>query len=275
MTATTSRREPHEMRKVAREGVLIAGGGAAILLQIANPGVGQGVAEHSDFANRPLDRLRTTMTYVFGVTFGTPEEAEHVSKVVTAVHRKVIGPGYDATDPHLQLWVASTLYDTGVALYERIFGPLDPDTAEIVYQQHSVFGTALQVPASLWPKDRAAFRRYWDDKVATIEVTDEARRVAHDLLHPGKAAPAAIRAGSPLNRLVTAGLLPPRIRDQYGLAWDARRERAFNAFIGMTRATYPHLPTAIREIPKDRYLRDMRRRLGAGQRVMSQPSGAN
>jgi uncharacterized protein (DUF2236 family) len=262
------------MRMIAREGVLIAGGGAAILLQIANPGVGLGVAAHSDFVERPLDRLRTTMTYVFGVTFGSPEEVAHVSKVVTAVHRKVIGPGYDATDPDLQLWVASTLYGVGVALYERIFGPLDPVTADQVYEQYSVLGTALQVPASLWPEDRAAFRKYWDDMIASAEVTDEARRVAHDVLNPGKAAPALIRAGSPLNRLVTTGLLPPRMRQEYRLPWDAARERAFDGFMALTRATYPHLPQLIREAPKERYLRDMRRRLGSGRNVMSQPTGA-
>jgi uncharacterized protein (DUF2236 family) len=269
MTSTPAR-EPIEMRRIAREGVLIAGGGAAILLQVANPGVGRGVAEHSDFVHRPMDRLRTTLTYVFGVTFGTPEEVEFVSKVVTAVHRKVIGPGYDATDPELQLWVAATLYDTGVRFYEEIFGRLDPATADIVYEQHSALGTALQVPPSLWPADRTAFRDYWDHKVATLDVTDEARRVARDLLHPTSAAPALIRAGSPLNRLVTTALLPPRLRSEYRLPWDAKRRRAYDTFLRVTRATYPHLPARIREAPKDRYLRDMRKRLGGGRAVIGQ-----
>jgi uncharacterized protein (DUF2236 family) len=273
VTSTNPASEPYEMREIAREGVLIAGGGAAILLQIANPGVGLGVAAHSDFVHRPLDRLRTTMTYVFGVTFGTPEEVEHVSKVVTAVHRKIVGPGYDANDPKLQLWVAATLYDTGVKLYERIFGELSPTVADRVYEQHALLGTALQVPAELWPVDRAAFRAYWDDMIATVEVTDEARRVARDILFPGKAAPTVVRAGSPLNRLVTTGLLPPRIRAEYNLAWDANRERAFKTFIATTKAIYPHLPNAVREAPKQRYLRDMRRRLDSGHQLMSQAAG--
>jgi uncharacterized protein (DUF2236 family) len=274
VTSTNVPSEPHEMRQIAREGVLIAGGGAAILLQIANPGVGLGVAAHSDFVHRPLDRLRTTMTYVFGVTFGTPEEVEYVSKVVTAVHRKVVGPGYDANDPELQLWVAATLYDTGVSLYERIFGPLAPVVADRVYEQHGLLGTSLQVPAELWPADRAAFRAYWDHMVATVDVTDEARRVARDILFPGKAAPKLVRAGAPLNRLITTALLPQRMRAAYHLAWDAKRERAFKTFIATTRAIYPHLPASIREAPKDRYLGDLRRRLNAGHQVMSETAGA-
>jgi uncharacterized protein (DUF2236 family) len=257
------------MQRVAREGILIAGGGRAILLQIAHPGVGRGVAEHSDFAARPLDRLRTTLTYVFAVTFGTAQEAQLVSKVVTAVHRRVVGAGYDATDPQLQLWVAATLYDTAAQLHAMVFGSPDAATADRVYQQYAVLGTALQVPESLWPADRATFRTYWDDMIASIEVTPQARLVARDIMVP-RTAPAVVRGLAPLNRLVTAGLLPPRIRSQFELPWDRRRELAFRTFMAGTRAVYPRLPLALREAPKDRYLRDMRRRVGGGRTVIGE-----
>ena len=42
------------IRRVAREGLLLAGGGRATLLQVAHPGVAHGVYDHSDFADRPL-----------------------------------------------------------------------------------------------------------------------------------------------------------------------------------------------------------------------------
>ena len=41
------------IRRVAREGLLLAGGGRATLLQVAHPGVAQRVYDHSDFADRP------------------------------------------------------------------------------------------------------------------------------------------------------------------------------------------------------------------------------
>ena len=150
--------ENAEMQRVAREGALLAGGARAILLQIAHPAVGRGVAEHSDFAGRPLDRLRATLTYVYCVTFGTPEEMEAVAAMVNAAHRKVTGAGYRASDPQLQLWVAATLYDTAILVYEELFGPQDAAVADRVYEQYAVLGTALQVPSELWPADRAAFR---------------------------------------------------------------------------------------------------------------------
>jgi uncharacterized protein (DUF2236 family) len=249
-----------EMRVVAREGALLAGGARAILLQVAHPGVARGVAEHSDFAARPLDRLRATLTYVYGVTFGTPEEARAVAAMVTGAHRAVSGVGYRASDPELQLWVAATLYDTALLLYEELFGPLDPGVADKFYEQYAVLGTALQVPPGRWPGDGAAFRSYWEHMIDTLEVSDDARRVAHDLLHPEQA-PLVLGAAMPLNRFLTAAWLPPPIRRQYGIGWDATRQRRYDAVMTVGGAVYRRLPVPIREAPKTWYLRDLRKRL--------------
>lgn len=249
-----------DMRLVAREGALLAGGARAILLQVAHPAVGRGVAEHSDFADRPLDRLQATLTYVYCVTFGTPEEIESVAAMVTAAHRKVTGAGYRASDPELQLWVAATLYDTAVLVYEELFGPLEPAMAEKVYDQYAVLGTALQVPDGLWPADRAAFRTYWQNMIDTLAVTDEARRVARDLLSASRA-PLLLKAAMPLNRFLTAAWLPEPIRIQYGLRWNAARQRRYALLRNVGAPAYRLLPVPIREAPKTWYLRDMRKRL--------------
>ncbi|MGH9008600.1 MAG: oxygenase MpaB family protein [Acidimicrobiia bacterium] len=252
--------ENAEMRRVAREGALLAGGARAILLQIAHPAVGRGVAEHSDFAARPLDRLRTTLTYVYCVTFGTPEEIEAVAAAVTTAHRKVTGTGYRATDPELQLWVAATLYDTAMLVYQELFGPLDSTVADKVYGQYAVLGTALQVPAGLWPADRAAFGAYWQHMVDTLEVSDDARRVARDLLDP-KHAPLLLKAAMPANRFLTTAWLPEPIRRQYGLPWGNGQQRLYDALMRMSRPVYRLLPVPVREAPKTFYLRDLRKRL--------------
>lgn len=254
-----------EMRTVAREGALLAGGARAILLQVAHPGVARGVAEHSDFATRPLDRLRATLSYVYGVTFGTPEESRAVAAMVTEAHRAVAGAGYRASDPELQLWVAATLYDTAVLIYERLFGPLDPTAADTVYRQYALLGTALQVPDGRWPADRTAFRAYWDRMVGTLEISDDARRIARDLLHP-EWAPPLLWAAMPLNRFLTAAWLPEPLRRQYGIGWDAGQQRRYDAVMTVGGALYRRLPVPLREAPKTWYLRDLRRRL-AGEGV--------
>lgn len=251
-----------EMRTVAREGALLAGGARAILLQVAHPRVGRGVAEHSDFTHRPLDRLRTTLTYVYCVTYGTPEELKAVAATVTAAHRNVTGAGYRASDPELQLWVAATLYDTAILVYEELFGPLGSAVAEKVYGQYAVLGTALQVPPGRWPADRTAFCAYWQHMIDTLEVSDEARRVARDLLHP-EHAPLVLQAAMPLNRFLTAAWLPARIRQEFGIHWDDGQQRRYDLLMRLTGLVYRRLPVPLREAPKTWYLRDMRKRLAS------------
>ena len=251
-----------EMRTVAREGALLAGGARAILLQIANPAVGRGVAEHSDFAARPLDRLRATLIYVYCVTYGTPDEIKAVAAMVTGAHRNVSGAGYRASDPELQLWVAATLYDTAVLVYEELFGPLDAAMAEKVYEQYAVLGTALQVPAGVWPADRAAFRAYWQRMIDTLEVSDDARQVARDLLS-AEHAPLVLRAAMPINRFLTAAWLPDRIRQQFGIPWNDGQQRRYDLLMKLIRPAYRLLPVPLREAPKKYYLRQARKRLAS------------
>lgn len=248
------------MAGVAGEGALLAGGARAILLQVANPPISRGVAEHSDFADHAVDRLRATLTYVYCIAFGSPDEKRAISEWVNTVHREIKGPGYSALDPELQLWVAATLYDTALLLYERWLGPLDDATATAVYQQYRLLGTALQMRPEMWPPDRAAFRDYWRHMLDTIEVTAAARGICQDLLYPRRV-PIVLRAAMPLNRLVTAALLPERLREAYGFEWNPRRQRRFDRFSRFMRAVYPRIPAGVRQLPKTYYLWDMRRRL--------------
>src|SRR3954470_21817861 len=49
--------------------------GYALLLQVAHPTVGAGVAQHSNFAADPWGRLLRTLDYVNGTIYGGPEPA--------------------------------------------------------------------------------------------------------------------------------------------------------------------------------------------------------
>lgn len=256
---------------MAGDAVLLAGGGRAILLQLADRRVGHGVARHSDFSSRPLDRLHGTMTYLYAIVYGTPEEVAAVRRHVDRAHGPVHsdrhavpedGVHYDAFDRDAQLWVAATLWDSALQVWERVHGPLDEEHAETVYRQYAVVGTSLQVPEAAWPADRAAFRRWWDDRLAHLEVDDEARAVARDLLRPR--GPAWLRAVMPVVALVTAALLPPTVRDAYGLPWDDRRARRADRLLTVVAAVWPHVPRRLRTLPRDLYLRALRRRLRDG-----------
>ena len=242
---------------IAGEAVLLAGGARAILLQIANPSIGRAVARHSDFAAHPLLRLRTTLTYIYVVAYGTGDEVARIARLVNGSHARVSGASYDAADSELQLWVAATLYDTALTLYEKILGPLDAGDAEAVYRDYAVLGSTLQVPRELWPHDRREFRQYCDDASQHLRVGPETKAVARDLLHP-RAAPLWLRSIMPLTRLVTTGLLTAEQRAAYNLPWNAGRQRRFDRAIQITALLYPRLPQRVRQWPKDRYLRRFR-----------------
>ncbi|NYJ19002.1 oxygenase MpaB family protein [Glaciibacter psychrotolerans] len=251
------------MPDTAAEAILIAGGGRAILLQLAHPAIGHGVAQHSNFEHRPLDRLHATLSYVYAVAFGTEEDQQAVRRRVNRAHAPVRGdgdpetPAYSAFTPDLQLWVAATLYDSAMTVHRRVFGEPSDALADQLYQAYEALGTALQMPRGLWPIDREAFARYWDEQLAALQTDAVTRHVAHQLLHP-RHGPVWLRAVMPLGRLVTTGLLPAELRDAFELPWTPRDERRFARTMRMTARLYPALPRGIRQWPKNHYLRQLR-----------------
>ena len=245
------------LRDIGAEAALLAGGGRAILLQLANPSVGHAVADHSNFAADPLRRLRNTLNYVYALVYGTPDQVTQVRAMVHRAHAPVRSETYDASDAGLQLWVAATLYDTAATLHARIFGPLDEASADAVYRDYAVVGTALGMPVALWPVDREAFGRYWEAQLAGLEVDDRVRKVGAQVLHPASG-PLWMRALMPVARLATAGLLPPALREAYALPWSDRRQRSFDRMMDATARLYPHLPARLRHWPRNHLLRLLR-----------------
>jgi uncharacterized protein (DUF2236 family) len=194
------------------------------------------------------------------MAFGSRHEKEAVIETVHRAHAVVEGPDYSANDPNLQLWVAATLYAVGIELYQQMFGQMTKDDAEVIYREYSVLAVSLRVKPGMWPVSRRAFWEYWDHQVETMHITENAQRVAKDLLW-NKELPLHLRALLPLVRLTTAEILPKRIRDAYGLKSTKIRRGAYRVILGFTKATYPYLPKIIRTYPMRYYLKDMRRRL--------------
>jgi len=263
---TSQRNRPVVASEIAAEALTLAGGGRALLLQIAHPAVGRGVVEHSDFATRLMDRFDGTMLYLTASMFGTPDELRAIRRIVNRAHAPVRGGSpattYNAYDPDLQLWVAATLYQTMMELHRRVFGPLTDREADAVYRDMTSALSNLQLSPDRWPVTRAAFDAYWNDLVATLSVDPDVLAVSRQILYP-KAVPWWFRPSAPLLRLVTAGLLPHSVRTQFHLPWNERRQRRFDRLFRWTRIVYPRLPLRLRHLPRDRYLAKLRRTVGA------------
>ncbi|KZX22109.1 oxygenase MpaB family protein [Rathayibacter tanaceti] len=238
--------------------MFLVAGARAILLQIAHPAVGQGVADHSDFVHRAVARLHGTLSYLYVLNYGTPDGVRAVRRRVNRAHAPVRGPGYTAFDPELQRWVAATLAQSMLQLYEGVFGVLGDEEADEIVRRSAVIGAALQMPEELWPDSRAAFDTYWEEQLGRLEVTPAARRVARDLLGASISA-WYLRPFGPYLRLVTAGLLPAELRAPFGFRWDARQEARFDRALARTFAVYRLLPAGVRTAPSRYYLARVRR----------------
>lgn len=238
-------------RRYAADSSLVFGGLAAILLQLAHPVVARGVAESSSFARDPLRRLRQTLAYVYAVQLGSPQQHALAVRRVDSAHTRVTG----ARDPGLQLWVTATLAHTGMQVHELLHGPLPAELAAEVYAASGELGMSLQLPRHAWPADRAAFDRYWEAALPTLEVGPAARAVAAELL-AARAAPWWLRLALPAAREFTAVLLPARLRDAYNLPDHPRRGRAV---VGVVRMLVRLAPRRLLELPSRRLLADPRR----------------
>ncbi|HYE40472.1 MAG TPA: oxygenase MpaB family protein [Ramlibacter sp.] len=258
---------PRRLGDISREAYIFLGAGAAVLLQMAQPGVGLGVAEHSATLQRPLDRLRTTMTYIYALTLGTEEERRAIAALVNRAHKPVRSDRYSAFDPRLQLWVAATLYRGGAVLTDLFHGPLAAEDAEALYREAAVYGTALQMPPSAWPADRAAFERYWSDMLQNLQVEEPVRRYVHALLDGG-AVPWWLRFLMPLQRFATRGLLPAQVRAAYGLPWTEADQRRWDRFCLWAPRLYRWTPGFLRHLPARLVLAGMRRRMAGHRRVI-------
>ena len=251
--------------------------GANIIMQLAQLPVGRGVAESKvDSGNlykHPIKRARTTFGYVMIAVFGTDAERIALGAAVTDVHRHVrSGPGdpvrYTALDPKLQLWVAACIYRGLEDGYALLYGAPTPALLDLIYRHGARLATTLQVPASLWPPDRAAFEAYWSEAEDRIEMDDVTRAYLHDFAGLGFLPWPVPALFGWVHRAITAGFLPAAFRRELGLPWGPRERRAFELNRRLLRVVNDVTPRRLRTLPFDLYLWDMRRRIKSGRNIL-------
>src|ERR1700759_2598561 len=165
-------------------GMALLLGPANVIMQLARPGVGYGVMESRVESGRvdlhPIKRARTTFTYLAVAVAGNDAQKEAFRRAVNRAHAQVYSTpespvSYNAFDVDLQLWVGACLYKGGVDIYRTFIGELDDDDADRHYRDGMTLATTLQVPPEMWPADRAAFDRYWQESLAKVHIDDAVR----------------------------------------------------------------------------------------------------
>lgn len=248
--------EESPLRRTCAEACVLGGAGYAVLLQIAHPGIARGMYEHSDFDARPFDRMVGTLFFVYGTVYGTEEEKQRLHAIMRAIHRRVNGPGYRALDHDLLLWVAATLFQSASRLHAMMFGELGEEERALHLREASVLATALGLPEEKWPASPAAFAAYWAGAMDGLHVSEEARDVTARLFSPTSP---AMRPFMRFQLLLTGGLLPPHLREEFAIPWSHARQRRFDRVVRVSRAVYPRLPRFLRTLPATLCLWSMRR----------------
>ena len=165
------------------------------------------------------------------IVFGDRETAMAAARAVNQTHGRVRGREYRALDPDLLLWVHSTLVDSAIVTYETFVKPLSAGERDDFYQESKVLGELLGVPRDRFPPAHDDLIEYMASMVSSgaVAVDTLAAELGALVLRPRLRllpGPAMIPF-----EIVTAGLLPPALREQYGLAWGAAQRRLYRLMV--------------------------------------------
>ncbi len=205
-------------------------------MQAAHPVAFEGFFAHSGALDEPYERLRRTAEVMNTIGFGARADADRATRRVRSMHGKVrgelekpagrfpAGTPFAADDPELLLWVLATLVDSALVFYDKYVASLSPAERDAYWQDYRVVGGLFGLQDHEMPADIRAFDAYMHDMLTggDLFVTSAARELALQIvMRP----PVGLTKRPILEvvNFVTVGLLPPRLRRQFGLSWDPVR----------------------------------------------------
>jgi uncharacterized protein (DUF2236 family) len=240
--------------------MVLLGWSRAILLQLAHPLVAAGVADHSSFragGASSVVRLHHTTRAMLALTFGDQAGRDAALNGIRAIHRRVhgtlrthtgifpAGTPYSAEDPDLVLWVHATLLESIPMIYERVISPMTMAERDAYCNEASQTAIDLGARPREVPRTWQATLEYIRHMYATgvIAVGNDARELAAAVLAPPYAWLVAPLAS--VNRVLTVGLLPQAIREQYGFAWSSRDDHLLTRNVRIIRNARKVLPNRL------------------------------
>jgi uncharacterized protein (DUF2236 family) len=189
--------------------------------------------------------------------FGDRSSAERAIRRINAVHQLVsgvvseTGRPYRALDPALLLWVHATLIDTALRMHDRFVAPLSPAEMNDYHLEAAEVAVRLGVPEAMLPSTVAGLRAWMDGLIASgeVRVGPTALSLLPSILYPTRFPP---RVAWDAGHLASVSILDRRIRRQYGLPWNRRREQGVARLAAASRRIVPLLPDVLRYVPPAR-----------------------
>jgi uncharacterized protein (DUF2236 family) len=228
--------------------------GYATLLQVAYPTVGYGVHQYSSFTKDPWGRLLRTLDYVHGTISGGPEMAGEIGARVRAMHTTIKGSmpdgeRYHALEPEAFAWVHATLAMAIVHGREHFAQPMTLVEKQDLLDEWLGVGRFIGVRPRDLPSEWGSFEDYFETMVSErLEWTPAVPEVMDTLTNAQPPNVPGLRPGlwrvlrvpmSAQQRVATAGLLGPVLRERLGIPFTPRDRKAFRALSRVSKAAAP------------------------------------
>jgi uncharacterized protein (DUF2236 family) len=206
----------------------------------------------------PIGRFHRTFNLVFTMVFGTTSQALAASRRLHRRHSEIggtlmqsagrfaAGSTYRANDVAALRWVHATLTDSAIVAYQLVHPPISLEDRERCYAEFLQFAALFGLPKEALPANWAGFAEYVDIMVGSdiLAASDVARSIAADLF---SGAGTCLRVPS-WYRALTARLLPPRLRDEFGLPYGQSEHRAAERALAVLRFASPLIPARLRYV---------------------------
>ncbi|MEV4316008.1 oxygenase MpaB family protein [Actinocrispum sp. NPDC049592] len=244
---------------------LLLGSGRALLLQVAHPTVGAGVAQYSNYRAEPWQRLQRTVDSMMLQTFGG-ERAAAEARRLRELHRGFTGVDhhgnrYSALNPDAYWWVHATLFEGALDVHRNFGTPLPVSVQREYYAEWRSLGELLGIKPHRMPVTLEGFWDYFSGMVVNhLEDNKSVRDLLdalgerHPLQPPWWPLPSAMwRAAGPIGArtmmTATVGTLPPVFRERLGLQWTRWDERRLDVLKKAVRVAMPMVPVRYRYHP--------------------------
>lgn len=267
--------------RVNREMLTALSGGRALALELAHPLIAAGVAEHSRFQKNAWRRLYRTMKVMNGLAFGGADEARAALRYFHQCHARVRGvlprpegvfpsdTEYSAQNPSLRFWVLATLIDSALVAYEHFVAPLTLTEKRAYYLDSQKFAHAFGIPFSFVPDTYEEFAAYMQNMLTgeILHVGETAQALVQALLSQR-----GLRGLARLMQFCGAAMLPEKLREAYGVAWNEKQQMRFEKMAKFFRHARARLPAVFCVNPQAVLAEWSFKHAGCDRRKVLQPS---
>ena len=198
---------------------LFIGGVAAVILELAEPGVREGVWRHSAFRQNPVERMRRTGLAAMVTVYAAKSVAGSMIARVARMHDRIAGElpegeTYRANDPELLSWVQATaMFGFGQA-YNEYVHHLEVEALDALCRE------AVPAARLYGARGAPASQREMEEMFEAMYGRLEQSPVIFEFLRIMRAAPALpvfLRPLQPMLIRAAVDLIPDWISDHLGL----------------------------------------------------------